>query len=136
MDSVIATEFDNALTEITTRTLINAGIKAAISYGVNEAADRAAAQQGGGAAVGIFLASRIATTAYSYATTQADLRSWQTLPKEIQIARVPTPPDRVLRLQTNRASALVTLLPARINIVHVRAGGAPALVVTQFPLLP
>ncbi|MDR1498448.1 MAG: hypothetical protein LBS59_08620 [Puniceicoccales bacterium] len=136
MDSVIATEFNNALPEITTRTLINAGIKAAISYGINEAVDRATAKKNNGAAIGGFIISRVATAAYSYSTTQADLRSWRTLPKEFQIARIPTPPHRTLRLETNRASAIVTLSPARINVVHVRASTAPNLIITQFPLLP
>jgi hypothetical protein len=78
----------------------------------------------------------VATTAYQAAVNIADTRSWTTLPKEIQVARVPTPPDRKLTVATpNSMPADITLEEGVINVVCVRSISAIApLQVSQFTL--
>ncbi|MDR2512575.1 MAG: hypothetical protein LBD01_02080 [Puniceicoccales bacterium] len=139
MDSVIATDFDNALPEIATRTLVSTLTKAALSYAINETADQAMRKNDGGAGLLVWLLSRIGTATYSYATTAADLRTWHSLPQEIHIARVPTPADRVLRLTLKPSSGehKVHLPEGTVNVVHVRsiAPGHPP-VISLFVLKP
>ncbi|MDR2430424.1 MAG: hypothetical protein LBD14_06025 [Puniceicoccales bacterium] len=138
MDGIVATDFDNELPEIVTRTLLSTLLKAAISYGVNEAADRAVKNKSDGTAVAAWLASRLATTVYGVATTNADLRTWHTLPKEFQIARLPTPPSRRLRLVLGNSPAVDILLnTGTVGVVYVKstARDAPP-AITQFTLKP
>ena len=139
MDSVIATDFDNALAEIATRTLVSTLTKAALSYAVNEATDQAMRKDTSGAGVAAWLLSRAGTFAYSYATTAADLRTWHSLPQEIHIARMPTPADRTLRLSLKPSAGeyKVRLAAGTVNVVHVRsvAPGRPP-VISQFVLKP
>ena len=138
MDGIIAPDFDNELPEIVTRTLLSTLLKAAISYGVNEATDRAVKNKTDGVALAAWLASRIATTVYSAATANADLRTWHTLPKEFQVARLPTPPGRRLRLALGHTPAVdITLNTGTVGVVYVKstARDTPP-VITQFTLKP
>jgi hypothetical protein len=143
MDAVIATDFKNEWPGVLTRTLISTGLKATISWIANEAARRGTQNLSGNAAIvgGIIrLSTYVGTAAYSVATTAADLRTWHTLPKEIQIARIPLPADGALRLRSANGSQTpltLNLQPGVTNIVHVRAtGNRSPLVVSTFPLRP
>ena len=98
MDAVVATDFDNAKTEIVTRSIITAGIKAAAQYAANKAAQSYYGKEQGAAGALVYIGTMIATGAASYATTEADLRVWRTLPKAFQIARLDPPADGRLRL--------------------------------------
>lgn len=139
MDNVIATDFDNALPEIVTRTLISMGIKATASYVLNETARHIYEQNSDEPIYAlIYLGTLISTSVYSYSTTQADLRTWLTLPKEFQVARLETPPDRKLRLLAGQSPAVdLELIPGRVNVVYVRTTGVNTpLTVSQFDLRP
>ncbi|GHC03360.1 hypothetical protein GCM10007047_19920 [Cerasicoccus arenae] len=128
MDSVIAQEFDNELPIIVTKTLISAGAKAAITYGLYEAT-----KDQGSLGTAVLIAGAI----YQAALNQADLRSWVTLPKEIQFARFPTPPSRKLTLTPPGRPEMinVTLEPGVINVIYVKSNSTTApLRVTQFVL--
>ena len=66
----------------------------------------------------------------------ADTRSWTTLPKEVQVACVPTPADRRLVLTVpGNAPVEVALVDGSVNVVCVRSmsPGSP-LLVSQFKL--
>ena len=139
MDSVIATDFSNALPEIITRTLINMGIKATASYVLNRTARHLYDENSDDPTYAlIYIGTLITTSVYSYSTTRADLRTWLTLPKEFQIARLATPPDRKLRLLAGQSPAVdLELIPGRVNVVYVRSTGASTpLTVSQFDLRP
>jgi hypothetical protein len=137
MDAVIATDFRNDLPVIVTKTLVAAGTKAAIAYGVRRSLESQDSE--------IALLFRIFATIYQYAANQADLRTWASLPKQYQIARLPTPaPASAPGLGAGRGSAskadpdafgrrsIEVVLPgrspirvaldsARINVVLVRS---------------
>lgn len=128
MDAVIAQEFDNELPVIITKTLISAGAKAAITYGLYEATKDNDT---------LSTAMLIAGSIYQAAMNQADLRTWITLPKQIQFARFPTPASRKLALTASGHPARinVTLEPGVINIVYVKSNsGTAPLNVAQFVL--
>lgn len=130
MDAVIAQEFDNELPVIITKTLISAGAKAAITYGLYEAARD-------NETLGVALL--IAGSVYQMAMNQADLRTWITLPKQVQFARFATPADRKLTLTQPGGGERInlTLEPGAINVVYVKSNSATApLRATQFVLKP
>lgn len=121
MDSVIAQDFKNELPSIITKTIAATVAKGAASYALNEVAN----QEGGGIAG---LISQVGTAVYQLAVNIADLRTWTTLPKEIQIARIPTPADRKVDLHAlgSAQHAVVTLDEGLVNLIYVRsisAGG-------------
>ena len=77
-----------------------------------------------------------ATAATQMALNIADTRSWTTLPKEFQVACVPTPSSRKLSLATaGTAPVEVALVDGTVNVVCVRSvtAGGP-LQVSQFKL--
>lgn len=130
MDAVIAQEFDNELPVIITKTLISAGAKAAITYGLYEATKDNNT---------LSTAMLIAGTIYQAAMNQADLRTWITLPKQIQFARFPSPANRKLALTRPGGGEKIqlTLEPGVINVIYVKSNSATApLHTTQFVLQP
>jgi len=114
MDAIVTREFKNELPLIITKTIIATVTKAAIAYGLNEATkDDEWAN----------ILTRVSTTIYQASQAQADLRTWQTLPKKIQIARLPSPADGKLTLTGAGGSVIgsVMVKPNAINVVHVRS---------------
>ena len=126
MDSVVALDFKNEFPTIVTKTLISTIAKAAAAYAANDAARQQ--DQLGGLFVQMF------TTVVQAAVNIADTRCWTTLPKEFQIARIPTPADRKITLSTaNSLPVEVNLLDGRVNVVYVRSvTAATPLWVSQF----
>jgi hypothetical protein len=133
MDSVIEQEFKNQLPTLITRMLIGAATKAAIDAAVKQGLKNESdfAQ----------IAFSIASTVYQTAMNQADLRLWESLPKQFQVARFPTPDDRTVTLNVldNTPAIKVKLASGsgRINVVWVKSvrAGIPA-VVRQFVIGP
>jgi hypothetical protein len=123
IDRVIKQEFKNQLPTMITRMVIGAVTKAA--------ADAAAQQALKNQDASVQLVAGIGMFAYQSAMNQADLRTWKTLPKQFQVARVPTPADRKIRLRTAEGTFLapVELPAATVDIVYVksiRTGIAPS----------
>lgn len=125
MDAVVAQSFQNDLPVTITRTLISAGVKAGIQYGIYEAT------KNNGTVNAIAM---IAAGIYAASTNRADLRTWLTLPKEFTYCRFPTPRDRIVDLHLNGAQSLsVDLLDARVNVIYVKSNSPSAsLSVQQF----
>lgn len=114
MDRVIARDFENEKPEIITRTLVATIAKGAAAFVANEAAY----QQDSG--LGTLV--RIATMAYQASVNIADTRTWTTLPKEFQIARLPTPADRRLTLQEGNSPPIPVLIEeGTVNLVYVKS---------------
>ncbi len=119
MDAIVAVEFKNELPAIVTKTLIATAAKATAGWAVNDAARRQDETLG--------LLARLVTAAVQAAVNIADTRGWTTLPKEFQVVRIETPPDRTLTLSVpGRPPQTVGLIDGRVNVVYVRsvrAGG-------------
>lgn len=92
MDAILAEEFDKRLPGIITRTLISTLIKEGAYRGGQIAA--IAANNDWRTQAITFIAVTVVGNLYRYATNTADTRSWETLPKEFQIAQIPMPTDR------------------------------------------
>ena len=119
MDSVIARDFKDELPIVITKTIAAAVVKAAASYAANQAA-----YNGGGDVAALF--AQLGTAVFQMAVNIADLRTWTTLPKEFQVCRVPTPPDRKIELQTPGAAqkVIVSLDEGVMNLVYVKSMSA------------
>ena len=67
----------------------------------------------------------------------ADTRTWNTLPKEFQFCRIPTPLDRKLELSGpgGMSKLEVTVGDGTVNLIYVKSTSATnALMVTQIKL--
>jgi hypothetical protein len=127
MDSVVALDFKNEWPAILTRTIISAVAKAAAAAAANNAAQQA------DDLAGAFM--RIGTAIAQAALNIADTRSWTALPKEFQVARVPTPPDRKIVLEAGGRRQEVPLVEGSVNVIYVRSvTSAGPLLINQFKL--
>jgi hypothetical protein len=115
MDSVIGLEFKNEMPLVITKTIASTVTKAVSAYFANQAASQA------DGTLGLFM--KIATAATQAAVNIADERTWTTLPKEFQICRLPTPPDRKIDLiaANGMQKSTVTVRDGLINIVYVKS---------------
>jgi hypothetical protein len=129
MDAIVGLDFKNEFPTIITKTIISTVTKAVATYAANKAAENA-----GGSIAG--WASQIGTAVYGLAVNIADTRSWTTLPKEIQIARIPTPADRKLTISTpTGGSQSVNLLDGTVVVAYAKSITASGpLFVNQFKL--
>ncbi|MGF1485146.1 MAG: COG3014 family protein [Opitutales bacterium] len=115
IDTIVIQEFKNELPLIITKTLIASGTKALAAYVAKEAVkDQDPWVQ---------LATRIATTTYQVSQNQADLRTWATLPKQVQYARLPTPAGGLILVSTpgTPQPEPVSVNPEGVNVVLVRS---------------
>ena len=120
MDSIVALDFKNEWPVTVTKAVISSAMKAARNYELSRKNSYA----------GLF------TRLFDVMTNIADTRSWQTLPKEFQIARIPTPTDRKITLSTPGSTPVeVALLDGTINVVCAKSTTASSpLLVNQFKL--
>jgi hypothetical protein len=128
MDSVVANDFKNEWPTIVTKTMITAATKAIISAAVQKQVE----DQGGmfaGLAAGLIMGG------INAATTVADTRTWSSLPKEFQYARLATPASRELTIAAGPQQQTVKLADGSVNVVYVKSASANSpLLVTQFAL--
>jgi hypothetical protein len=128
MDSVIGLDFKNEMPVVITKTIAATVTKAVAAYAVNEAANQQSSLLG--------FASQIGTAVAQVAVNIADTRTWTTLPKEFQVCRLPTPPDRKIELTVGGSQKTsVTIADGTINIVYAKSITATSpLLVTQMKL--
>ncbi|WP_421863198.1 COG3014 family protein [Motiliproteus sp.] len=108
IDRVIQTEFKKELPYKVTEAVASTMTKAFIQY--------QARKEGG-------LLGSLAGIVYQAATTHADTRSWTTLPKEVQIARVRKPKSGRIEVSAPELDAPISIdLPdSRFSIVFIKA---------------
>jgi hypothetical protein len=130
MDAVVTREFKNNLASILAKAIASAVAKTIAATAANLAAEQANNEW-------VTLATRISTAAYQLATNVADTRSWQTLPKEIQLARIEMPKDRIVQLSTPDGTwrQEVSLIPGDVIVLYVKSPlSATTLSINQFKL--
>ena len=130
MDRVIMTEFKKEYPAIVRRAIFSATTKAIIQYEMQHQYNNS---NGGKEGFALALAS-IATTAYTIASTQADTRTWTTLPKRFDLIRVKRPEDGRLVLKTSSGLSLPAInIPLNeYTLVYVKmpsAGAKPSITV-------
>jgi hypothetical protein len=128
MDSVVAQDFKNEWPSILTKTIISTGTKATIDAIVQK-------QINDQLGAGWGFAAKLATAALQASVNIADTRTWRTLPKEFQYARLATPADLQLVVSTGGTSQTLNLEPAAVQVVYVKSPSANSpLLVGQFIL--
>ncbi|MBL9219724.1 MAG: hypothetical protein JNG82_14645 [Opitutaceae bacterium] len=128
MDSVIANDFKNEWPAIVTKTVITTATKAIIAAVVQKAAEDRGGMWAG-------LAAGLIMGGINSATNIADTRTWTSLPKEFQYARLATPESRELTLDAGGVQKTVALAPGAINVVYVKSASPTApLLVSSFVL--
>jgi uncharacterized protein len=130
MDAVITREFKNNLPSILGKAIAAAVTKTVAATAANLAAEQANNEW-------VTLAVRISTAAYQLATNVADTRSWQTLPKEIQVTRIEMPAERRVIISTPDGTwqQEVSLIPGEVIALYVKSPCSPAtLSIQQFKL--
>ncbi len=128
MDSVIANDFKNDWPLVVTKTLIGTATKAIIQAAIQREIDSQAGWMGSlvGAAI---------LSAANSSTNIADTRTWTSLPKEFQYARITSPENRELTLTAGETQKTVTLEPGSINVVYVKSVSPTApLYISQYVL--
>ena len=123
MNRAIKTDFENAYPAVLARTLTTAFLKTAAAVAANAAAEEYARRDGSTVAALVALGGMIATNAFAYASAEADLRIWQTLPENFSVVRLPTPESRRLQVEVAGHRVQVDLLPGKVNVVFVKAVG-------------
>jgi len=109
---VLGSEFRQRLPTIIMQEIISAAGKAAVTYALSHSSNNNNTVNLVGGIVGIL---------YQAASTSADLRSWRTLPKEVQLCRLATPEDGILYLtaEGGRDLGTLTVVPHESNLVIV-----------------
>ncbi|MGE9291025.1 MAG: hypothetical protein ACQKBT_08550 [Puniceicoccales bacterium] len=128
MDKVIAQEFRDHESLIVSQAILSAATKAATLYIARSQAKDGSSTQAIIDIFGIF---------YQAITNQPDLRTWFTLPKQIQGIRVPMPEDRTLQVgfAGSNQKVEVRLIDGKIVVVHIRVTAtATNPVIQQFAL--
>ena len=134
MDRVIMTEFKKEYPSIVRRAIFSATTKAVIQYEMQQQSNN----NDGKAGVAFALAS-LATTIYTVASTQADTRTWTTLPKRFDLLRMQRPNDGQLTIKTSTGLALpsIDVGSNKYTLVYIKmptAGAKPS--ITVIPLQP
>lgn len=130
MDAVIAKDFQNELPSIIAHATASAVAKAAAAYALNTAANEAGGRNAQ-------LISQLLTAGYQFAMNVADTRTWNTLPKEFQVCKVPIPADRRITLTAPEYGWRqdVTLGTGSVVVVWAKAVEQPnQMAVSQFTL--
>ena len=127
MDSVVANDFKNEWPTILTKTLITTATKAIVQAVVQKQLDDQNPMLGLVGAVGM--------TVLNASTNIADTRTWITIPKEFQYARLATPADRQLTVSAGGQTRTISLDPGSVNVVYVKSVSSTSpLLVSQFLL--
>ncbi len=128
IDSVVALDFKNEWPTILTKTLISTATKATIDAILQKQIQ----DQAGSTGAFLF---KLASAATQAAVNIADTRTWRSLPKEFQYARLATPANRMLTLSAAGQTTTIQVEPAAVNVVYVKSPAASApLLATQFIL--
>ncbi|RLA70522.1 MAG: hypothetical protein DRG24_06775 [Epsilonproteobacteria bacterium] len=105
MDRVILTEFQYEYPDIVARAIFSTLIKTALQYELEKQNS--------------YLG--LAAALFQMASTQADTRTWKSLPKEFQVARVRMPSDHKLMLRSGMHNISIEIAPnANHAIIYVR----------------
>lgn len=123
MNRVIKTDFENAYPAVLGRTLTTAFLKTAASVTANIAAQEYAKRDGSTAASLVAFGTILGTSIATYASTDADVRIWQTLPEYFSVVRLPTPASRRITVEVAGHRAETALLPGKVNVVFVKSVG-------------
>jgi hypothetical protein len=131
MDSVVSAEFKAKLPGEIAKALIQTVLAVASQVAIEQATKDQ--QQDN---LGVFLLATVAKVAAAEAFTQADDRSWYSLPKQILVQKIPTPKNGKLSVRTGSgAETSFDINPnSQTNFVYLKSirRGNPVKVISSF----
>ncbi len=135
VDSIVTVDFRNRLPAIILATLVSSASKAAVSYALYAGSQNASRSQNGGSAAGVLAVLYLASVLYQVAVNNADLRTWESLPKQFWYARVYLPPtggEIDITLADGTAIGSVRPTDEMVSVVYLKsvAPGTPLAVHT------
>lgn len=113
IDRIVAAEFRTQLPTLITRMVAAAAVKVGVQYAANKAVE----DQHPLIRLGVMITGAI----WSAATNVADLRTWASLPKQVQYTRFDTPPSGTVDLQIGMDRYGIELDPGVFNVIVVRS---------------
>ncbi|HTB63584.1 MAG TPA: hypothetical protein VK737_08345 [Opitutales bacterium] len=128
MDSIIAQEFRNELPDVVVKTLISAGAKATALFAAHQETKNNNL---------LDVLTQFSGLVYEDVVNHADLRTWVTLPKQIQFCRLITPADHKLYIaRAGISESLEVDLPdAPVTMVSIKSTSPLSpLAIQVFPL--
>ncbi len=140
MDAIVTREFEDIFPSVMARQIAQSVANAAVNVALNLAAEAAAAKidNEGGRAL-MRLGTWMATMGLSSAMIEADIRSWELLPKQFQLTRLDIPADRCLELSfpTQSWEKKVTVVEGNVIVLLVKSTGPSQSepLILQFKLL-
>lgn len=138
-DAIWERDFDQRLPEIILRTVIMVAAKEGATFAATEALRNQRRHGSDGAAIGE-IAVLIGASIYKYTTNKSDLRTWRSLPAEVQVAQLPRPADGTVTLSlvspagVGFGSTRVELPDVPVALVWARAAVPGQLLVRAVPL--
>jgi hypothetical protein len=137
-DAIWERDFQQRLPEIIFRTVVMVAAKEAATFAATEPLRQKRRGGSDGAAIGE-IAVLIGASIYKAATNQSDLRTWRSIPAEVQIAQLPRPADNAIDLAlvnggVGFGATKVNLPDAPVSLVWVRAAVPGQLIVRACPL--
>lgn len=137
-DAIWERDFQQRLPEIILRTVVMVAAKEAATFAASESLGHQARRGSDGAAIGQ-IAVLIGASIYKYATNKSDLRTWLSIPAEVQIAQLPRPSDNAIDLAlvnggVGYGATKVALPDAPVSLVWVRSAVPGQLIVVACPL--
>jgi hypothetical protein len=134
-DAIWEQDFKQRLPETILRTVLMVAAKEAATFAATEPLRQRRRGGSDGAAVGE-IAVLIAASAYKYFTNQSDLRTWRSIPAEVQIAQLPRPQSGVVEVGVVGGVRTPVALPdAPVVLVWMRSAVPNQLLVRAVPFV-
>jgi len=128
-DAIVSQEYHDKLPTMITRLVLSTLTKEMASYAAVRVARRSSGE--------VALVTYLLTGLYKYIFNTADTRSWETLPKEVQISHIPMPDNGLLSIHPRSILAKATdqkIIEIRVKqetnmaIIYIRALSANKLI--------
>ncbi|MDB4341868.1 hypothetical protein OAA59_01510 [bacterium] len=116
-DRMISAEFKKQLPTVITKTILATVVKGVAAYVAQEAARRQAQESGNNM---IYLFTVIGTTVWQVAVNNADLRTWNTLPKKVMYTKFETPSNKMIEIKLGEENYPVSL-EGKSNLVLIKS---------------
>ncbi len=135
VDALVTADFRNRLAAIIFATLVSSASKAALSYALYAGSQSANNSGSGGSAGGVLAVLYVASVLYQVAMNSADLRTWESLPKQFCYARVYLPPtggEVAIALADGTKLEPITAPAELVSVIYIHsvAPGTPPAVHT------
>lgn len=134
VDRLVKTEFDLAFRGALAREITRAVIKVSAQAALGAVADSQYHSHGSNEAFALLKLAQLGVAAWSYGTTDADVRCWASLPKKVYMLDVPRPADGVVSVKCGVETVKVNVPEGNTMVFVRKVSSATSSVVKSFTL--